>query len=145
MIHFIKNTPHQLLDFIKDDPVRPDLPMEFRVTDGRLVAALVIDGKPDAIACVSFHDVVPHNVEALRSTAVRDNPIIAVFYTIWSYQAGAGATLLLSTVTEIKEQFPSVTRFVTLSPKTQLARRFHLKNGATILRENEETINYEYA
>jgi len=25
-----------------------------------------------------------------------------------------------------------------------MARRFHLKNGAIILRENLETINYEY-
>jgi hypothetical protein len=33
---------------------------------------------------------------------------------------------------------------VTLSPKTEMARRFHLKNGAIIFRENIETINYEY-
>jgi hypothetical protein len=33
---------------------------------------------------------------------------------------------------------------VTLSPKTDMARKFHLKNGAKIFRENEETVNYEY-
>jgi hypothetical protein len=33
---------------------------------------------------------------------------------------------------------------VTLSPKTEMARRFHLKNGASELRENSNTINYIY-
>jgi len=33
---------------------------------------------------------------------------------------------------------------VTLSPKTNLARRFHLKNGAIVFRENIDTTNYEY-
>jgi hypothetical protein len=51
---------------------------------------------------------------------------------------------LEETVAEIKKQFPNVTRFVTLSPKTEMARRFHTKNGAITLRENEETVNYEY-
>ena len=71
-------------------------------------------------------------------------PTTAVFYTIWSYKAGKGAELLYRAVKEIQEQYPSVTRFVTLSPKTNLARRFHLKNGAIVFRENVETINYEY-
>jgi hypothetical protein len=48
------------------------------------------------------------------------------------------------TVAQIKERFPTVTRFVTLSPKTEMARRFHHKNGATTLRENSESVNYEY-
>jgi hypothetical protein len=33
---------------------------------------------------------------------------------------------------------------VTLSPKTDMARRFHLKNGAAVYRENLETVNYLY-
>jgi hypothetical protein len=37
-----------------------------------------------------------------------------------------------------------IKRFVTLSPKTEMAKRFHLKNGAIVFRENEETVNYEY-
>jgi hypothetical protein len=31
-----------------------------------------------------------------------------------------------------------------LSPKTEMARKFHLKNGARELRENINTINYIY-
>jgi hypothetical protein len=134
------------LDFIKDDPVRPEIPANFRVTEGRLVAALTeneqIESKPEAMVCVSFHDHVPENVKDLDNTT--HVPTTAVFYTIWSYKAGKGAELLYRAVKEIQEQYPSVTRFVTLSPKTNLARRFHLKNGAIVFRENVETINYEY-
>jgi len=35
-------------------------------------------------------------------------------------------------------------RFVTLSPKTEMARKFHHSNGAITLSENEVTDNYEY-
>jgi hypothetical protein len=143
MLHFIKDLSHQLLEFLKDDPVRPDIPAEFRVSDGRVVAALTTDEKPTAMVCISFHNFVPQDVVELSS--VTSEPNTAVFYTIWSYKPGAGRELLTQAVATIKEQYPSITRFVTLSPKTELARRFHLKNGAYVFRENTETVNYEYS
>ena len=142
MLQFIKDLSNKLLEFIKDDPVRPEIPTEFRVSEGRMVAALVTEEKPDAMVCVSFHDFVPENVEGLNKVA--QVPTTAVFYTIWSYKSGKGAELLIQATKSIKEQYPSITKFVTLSPKTNIARRFHLKNGATVLRENAETVNYEY-
>ena len=71
-------------------------------------------------------------------------PNVAVFYTIWSYVPGAGRTLIFDAVRHIKETRPEITRFITLSPKTELAKRFHTKNGAGVYRENDETVNYEY-
>ena len=143
MLHFIKDITHKLLEFIKDDPVRPEISADFRVSNGRLVAALAEnEDNPEAMVCVSFHDFVPENVKDLDNTT--QVPTTAVFYTIWSYKAGKGAELLYRAVKGIQEQYPSVTRFVTLSPKTNMARRFHLRNGAIIFRENIETINYEY-
>ena len=100
------------------------------------------ESNPDAMVCVSFHDFVPAGVDDLSN--VSEVPTTAVFYTIWSYKAGKGAELLYRAVKGIQEQYPSVTRFVTLSPKTNMARRFHLRNGAIVFRENIETINYEY-
>ena len=35
-------------------------------------------------------------------------------------------------------------RIITMSPKTEMARNFHYKNGARLLQTNEETVNYEY-
>lgn len=143
MLHFIRDLSHKLLEFIKDDPVRPEIPTEYRVSNGRMVAALAEkEDDPDAMVCVSFHDFVPEDVKDLDNTA--QVPTTAIFYTIWSYKSGKGQELLRAAVKGIQEQYPSVTRFVTLSPKTNMARRFHLKNGAIIFRENLETTNYEY-
>jgi hypothetical protein len=145
MIHYIRDSTNSFLSFVKDDPVRPEIPTEFRVSNGRLVIVLsdeTPEDTPEAMVCVSFHNVVPENVSDLSTNT--DSPTMAVFYTIWSYKPGKGAELLLKAVRGIREQYPSVTRFVTLSPKTQLARQFHLKNGAGIFRENLDTVNYEY-
>jgi hypothetical protein len=142
MLTFIKEIGNALLDFIKDDPVRPEIPTDFRVSDGRMVAALVEEEQPTAMVCVSFHDFVPQDVNDLNTTA--QVPTTAVFYTIWSYKAGKGKELLIQAVRQIQQDHPSITRFVTLSPKSEVARRFHLKNGAIVFRENLDTINYEY-
>ena len=143
MFQFITDLSHALLSFIKDDPVRPEISTDFRVSDGRVVAALTNDEEqPDAMVCVSFHDFVPEDVEGLKKTA--QVPTTAIFYTIWSYKSGKGKELLYRAVKGIQAQYPSVTRFVTLSPKTNMARRFHLKNGAIVFRENLDTTNYEY-
>lgn len=141
MLALIKDLTDPLLEYIKDDPVRPELPVEFRVEANRFVSALVEEA-PKAMVCVGLYDFVPSEVDDL--TIVTENPTTAIFYTIWSYVPGAGADLLFQTVEEIKQKFPTVTRFVTLSPKTEMARRFHLKNGASIFRENQNTVNYEY-
>jgi Malonyl-CoA decarboxylase C-terminal domain len=142
MLSFITNDQDPLLDFVKDDPVRPEIPKEFRVGPGRFVSALVDGDNPSAMVCVNLLDFVPADVADLGKQV--EEATTAVFYTIWSYAPGAGARLLQETVRQIKEQFPTVNTFVTLSPKTELARKFHLKNGASIHRENESTVNYLY-
>lgn len=141
MIKFINKIEDPLLDYVKDDPVRPELSKEFRVSHNRFVSYLIED-KVNAVVCVSLHDFVPKSVEDIN--IISESPDTAVFYTIWSYQTGSGNSLLRNTVEKIKHDMPLIKRFITLSPKTEMARRFHLKNGAKIFRENEHTINYEY-
>ena len=142
MLKFITDLTDPLLQFIKDDPVRPEIPVEFRVSHNRFVSGIVDGENPTAMVCVSLCDQVPASVAELTQDAL--SPTTAIFYTIWSYAPGAGKELLLKTVEEIKQQFPTVTRFVTLSPKSEMARRFHMKNGAVVFRENADTVNYEY-
>ena len=142
MLSIITENSNPLLDYLKDDPVRPEIPRDFRVSRHRFVSALV-DGSPRAMVCVSLHDFVPASVEDLYTDT--EVPTTAIFYTIWSYAPGAGVELLRKTVKEIQARYPSITRFVTLSPKTEMARRFHIKNGAVVFRENEYTVNYEYS
>lgn len=142
MLTLIQDLTNPILEYIKDDPVRPELPVDFRVGKHKFVSTLVEENKPKAIVCVSLHDFVPSSVnELIKEPNV---PTTAIFYTIWSYAPGAGVELLRETVSHIRNVFPTITRFVTLSPKTEMARKFHLRNGAIIFRENEDTVNYEY-
>jgi len=142
MLNFITNITDPLLEYIKDDPVRPEIPVDFRVSKNKFVSALV-EEKPKAMVCVSLHDFVPESVEDLAKDA--ESPTTAIFYTIWSYAPGAASELLFETVEQIRKLYPTVERFVTLSPKTEMAKKFHLKNGAAVFRENETTVNYEYS
>jgi hypothetical protein len=141
MLTCITQIDDPLLVHLKDDPVRPEIPAEFRVAVNRFVMALIED-QVRAMVCVSLQNTVPTAVDDLGYT---DTDVdTAIFYTIWSYAPGAGTELLLSAVDNIRQQYPQIKRFVTLSPKTEMARRFHIKNGAVVFRENADTVNYEY-
>ena len=141
MLVYINTIDDPLLAYLKDDPVRPDIPATFRVDTNRFVMALV-EQQVCAVVCVSLQNSIPAGVDDLGYTG--NNIDTAIFYTIWSYAPGAGTELLLSAVSDIRKNYPAVERFVTLSPKTEMARKFHIKNGAVVYRENENTINYEY-
>lgn len=143
MLHIIKTLEDNLTQLIKDDPVRPEIPLEQRVNENSKIFVLKDDeDKPLAVTCVKFLAAVPETVHDLAETVVHTNT--AVFYTIWSYAAGAGRTLIEQAQANIKAEHPEVETFVTLSPKTEMARRFHLKNGASVYRENSESVNYLY-
>jgi hypothetical protein len=141
MLVYINTIDDPLLAHLKDDPVRPDIPATFRVDTNRFVMALV-DQQVRSVVCVSLQNSIPAGVDDLGYAG--NNIDTAIFYTIWSYAPGAGTELLLSAVSDIRKNYPAVERFVTLSPKTEMARKFHIKNGAIVYRENTDTINYEY-
>ena len=130
------------IGYIKDDPVRPHISPYFRITENRTTFALMDDDEyaPRAIICVAFTSDVFTTEKDL--TEYGNN--VAMFYTVWSYDRGAGREIIQQVVEWIKENSPEVTRFVTLSPKTEMARRFHTRNGAFQLQENKDSINYEY-
>lgn len=144
MLHIIKDLSDNLLNLIKDDPVRPELTADFRVNENSKIFVLTDDEtrEPLAVTCVKFLDQIPQNVDELADLAVNTNT--AVFYTIWSYAQGAGRRLIQEAQAEIRREKPEVDTYVTLSPKTEMARKFHLKNGAEVYRENPDTVNYLY-
>jgi hypothetical protein len=143
MLHIINNLQDEFLRLIKDDPVRPEIPLEERVNDNSKIFVLKNDrDEPIAVTCVKFLADIPSTVDELANVVVNTNT--AVFYTIWSYAAGAGRELIEQAQEQIKETQPEVKTFVTLSPKTEMARRFHHKNGATTFRENADSVNYLY-
>jgi hypothetical protein len=143
MLHIINSLEDHFLALIKDDPVRPEIPTEQRVNDNSKIFVLHNDqGEALAVTCVKFLAKIPESVEELADSVVNTNT--AVFYTIWSYAAGAGQRLIEEAQKSIKEHKPEVTTYVTLSPKTEMARKFHHKNGAMTYRENSDSVNYLY-
>ena len=142
MISTFKTITEQIVAWLKDDPVRPDIPVTLRIGDQAEIFALQGADRPLAITCVSYQDFIPKSESQLF--APTKTPTVAVFYSIWSYRKGAGRELILGALEQIKATKPEITTFVTLSPKTNMAAQFHLKNGAIVYRENTDTINYQY-
>ena len=136
------------MDLFKDDPVRPNLNPKFRLTENRVNFLLTQDfTKPCAIVCVAFTKDIPKTEKQLEMYSINKlsvNYDKAIFYTIWSYSKGAGKDILFNTVFWLKKNKPEIKRYITMSPKTEMARNFHLKNGAYELKSNRETINFEY-
>ena len=142
MLHTIKNTNDAFVNFVNDDPVRGHIPVASRLGPGREIFVSTKDNQVTAVTCVSYQRSVPEDENQLFETV--DQPGVVVFYTIWSYASGAGRQLIFDAVQHIQQHQPTVQRFVTLSPQTEMARRFHLKNGAVVFRENSTSVNYEY-
>jgi len=143
MLYIIKKLSDPMVEYIKDDPVRPEIPLDFRITDNTEILVLLKDDRPSAIVCVAYRDFVPKDTVELMSPPYE--PSVAVFYTIWSYDPGAGRDLIRMARKELPILRPNIKKFVTLSPQTEMAKKFHLKNGANVFRDNLTSVNYEYA
>jgi len=142
MLHTITTISDDLANLIKDDPVRPEIPLSDRVNSNSRIYMLKDGDQTQAVTCVKFLETIPSAVDDL--VMIIGSATTAVFYTIWSYTAGAGRELIVAAQQSIELEFPEIQTYVTLSPKTEMARRFHLKNGARELRENRDTVNYIY-
>jgi len=141
MLHIITDLNDPLVDLVKDDPVRPAIPLVSRVHRHAEIFVLLSESRePEAVTCVAYLDAVPTTETELGKSGDR----VAAFYTIWSYTPGAGRALIQQAQQHLRANKESIKRFVTLSPKTEMARRFHIKNGALTLQENTDTVNYEY-
>ena len=142
MLQAITDLTEEIVRLLKDDPVRPEIPAESRVNANSRIYVLRDGDQTQAVTCVKFLDTVPAAVDEM--SRVIESATTAVFYTIWSYVPGAGRDLIVAAQQSIRTEFPGIETYVTLSPKTEMARRFHLKNGAGIYRENPDTVNYIY-
>lgn len=133
-------TLEQVYALTKDDPVRPHLAADWRMRSGREVYALKEDNEITAVICVAYMDEVPTCEQDMKWPGID----VAVFYTVWSYKKGAGRKIVLETAKHIKKVHTNIKRFVTLSPLTEMAERFHIRNGATLLAKHPYAQNFEY-
>lgn len=154
----IKESKYELVELpyidVAEDPVRPELDLKFRQTYGRKILGLKDDvGEIAAIMCFAFTNEVPKTVEemdtlsydaALQSVhraGVQGS--IAIAYTVWAKKKGGGRAIVNEVYKMVKKS-NHLSRLITLSPLTDMARNFHIKNGAKELQVNEKTQNFEY-
>ncbi len=138
---------------ISKDPVRPELDNIFRTSYGRKIFGVKYKGEIYAVMCFAFTNKIPKTVreldlmskDAFLESANRDQQIgkIAIAYTVWSTKKGGGK-LIVKEVFKMIKKSNHLNRLVTLSPLTQMARDFHLRNGAIEIQVNDETQNFEY-
>ena len=136
-----------------EDPVRPELDNIFRRSYGRKIFGVKYKGEICAIMCFGFTNGIPKTVEefdlmtkdAFLQSTLRDQKVgkIAIAYTVWSKKKGGGKLIVKEVFKKIKKS-NHLNRLVTLSPLTEMATKFHIKNGAKLLQINETTQNFEY-
>lgn len=145
-LYTITSLQDPLINLLADDPVRVEIPADFRIAlDAEVLVLQNSDTlEPEAVVCVAYRDFTPADILELAREP-QGLATTAVFYTIWSYRPGAGRRMIRSAQAHIRRTRPAICEFVTLSPPTDMARRFHLSNGAEEWRVNGDTVNYLYS
>ena len=138
---------------VEEDPIRPELNLEFRTSYGRKIFGVKYKDEICAIMCFGYTNDIPKTIEELDlmtkdahlQSALRDQKVgkIAIAYTVWSKKKGGGKLIVKEVFKKIKRS-NHLNRLVTLSPLTEMARSFHLRNGAIELQVNQKTQNFEY-
>ena len=164
--HFLGKNINDLFDWVKgaelvelkkcntnEDPVRPELDNKFRTSYGRKIYGVKYRGEIHAVMCFAFTNEIPKSVEdldmmskdAFLQSIRRDYQVgkIAIAYTVWSKKRGGGK-LIVKEVFKLIKKSHHLNRLITLSPLTEMARKFHLNNGAVQIQVNETTQNFEY-
>ena len=136
-----------------EDPVRPELDNIFRRSYGRKIFGVKYMGEIHAVMCFAYTNEIPKNVDELEKfshdaflqSAQRDQNVgqIAIAYTVWSKKRGGGKLIVKEVFKKIKKS-NHLNRLITLSPLTEMATKFHSKNGAKLLQVNDTTQNFEY-
>ena len=137
----------------EEDPIRPELNNDFRTKFGRKIYGVKYKNEICAIMCFGFTNEIPKSVKELDlmtkdahlQSIRRDQKVgkIAIAYTVWSKKKGGGKLIVKEVFKKIKKS-NHLNRLVTLSPLTDMARNFHLRNGAIELQVNKDTQNFEY-
>ena len=138
---------------IDEDPVRPELDNVFRRSYGRKIYGVKYGGEIHAVMCFAYTNEIPKSVEELDvlsqdahlQSTLRGQNVgrIAIAYTVWSKKKGGGKLIVKEVFKKIKKS-NHLNRLVTLSPLTEMAKKFHTRNGAKLLQINKTTQNFEY-
>ena len=145
---WVKGTELVELDNIdvSEDPVRPELTLGWRITNGRKIYGLQYENNIEAIICIAYTNDVPTSVRELDMMSelayLKKDEKVAIAYTVWSRKRGAGKEIVNKMIDYAKDR--GINRVVTLSPLTPMATHFHISNGAKQIGINDNTQNFEY-
>ena len=132
---------------VSEDPVRPELDLEWRTTHDRKIYGLEYNNEIEGIMCLAFTKDVPQSIKELdlmsRLAVYEQNADTIIAYTVWSRKKGAGKKIMEEALKFGKEM--GYKRIVTLSPLTPMATHYHIRNGAKLLGHNPSTQNFEYS
>ena len=132
---------------VSEDPVRPELDLDWRKSYDRKIYGLEYNNEIEAIMCLAFTNDVPHTVRELdlmsKVNKYEENADTIIAYTVWSKKKGGGKLIVKEVFKKIKKS-NHLNRLVTLSPLTEMATTFHKRNGAKLVQINENTQNFEY-
>ena len=146
---WVKGTDLVELDDIdvSEDPVRPELTLDFRIAHGRKIFGLRYNTEIEAIVCIALCPEIPHTVREMNYMSQAANQDdqrgeIVVAYTVWSRKRGAGREI----INKLREWTieNNFAKLVTLSPLTPMATHFHISNGAKQIAINDTSQNFEY-
>ena len=142
------------IELCENDPVRPNIPIGWRVAEGSREVYYIETPGPgsptfqiDSVLCLAYLNDIPINEDELLSFSHGNK--FAIFYTVWSNTKGMGRQIIMDTMKLIRNKNIHNwdkwdIRYVTMSPKTKMARDFHLRNGAELIQKNPTTYNFEY-
>ena len=146
---WVKGTELVILEDIdvKEDPVRPELTLEWRKDYGRQIFGLKYEDSIEGVVFVAYTKDVPHSVRELElmseNASMKSDADTAVAYTVWSRKRGAGKEIITKLMEHVQKN-TELKRMVTLSPLTPMATHFHIRNGAKLIKHNPDTQNFEY-
>ena len=142
------------VELCESDPVRPNIPIGWRVAEGSREVYYIETPGPgsptfqiDSVLCLAYLNDIPINEDELLSFSHGNK--FAIFYTVWSNTKGMGRQIIMDTMKLIRDKNIHNwdkwdIRYVTMSPKTKMAKDFHLRNGAELIQKNPTTYNFEY-
>lgn len=146
---WVKGTELVILEDIdvSEDPVRPELSLDWRKEYGRQIFGLKYEENIEGIVCVAYTNDIPQSVRELElmseNAHMKNDANTAVAYTVWSRKRGAGREIIHKLLEHVKSN-KSIEKVVTLSPLTPMATHFHIRNGAKLIQHNPDTQNFEY-
>ena len=132
---------------VNEDPVRPELDVDWRTSYGRKIYGLKHKNEIEGIVCIAYTNDVPSSVKELdlmsQNAHFKEDADTAIAYTVWSRKRGAGKEII-GKVGEMMRQSSNIQNLVTLSPLTPMATHFHIRNGAKQIAINNTTQNFKY-